>query len=136
MPRARYKPLNVFLNSHLVGRLLRERSGAVSFQFSTGLRRPTGHETPSRPSVFAEGAGAFRPLNDVSIGLAFRPGSYYFLVLSLHFCFLLVCFFLVRFELAGVGTRSADFALAAVARSGVQRIVSRRFIRQLAARQQ
>jgi HipA-like protein len=33
MPRARYKPLNVFLNSRLVGRLLRERSGAVSFQY-------------------------------------------------------------------------------------------------------
>jgi serine/threonine-protein kinase HipA len=33
MPRARYKPLNVFLNSRPVGRLLRERSGAVSFQY-------------------------------------------------------------------------------------------------------
>ena len=35
MPRARYKPLNVFLNSRLVGRLLRERSGAVSFQYDS-----------------------------------------------------------------------------------------------------
>ena len=35
MPRARYKPLHVFLNSRLVGRLLRERSGAVSFQYDS-----------------------------------------------------------------------------------------------------
>jgi len=33
MPRAHYKPLNVFLNSRLVGRLIRERSGAISFQY-------------------------------------------------------------------------------------------------------
>jgi serine/threonine-protein kinase HipA len=35
MPRARYKPLNVFLNSRFVGRLFRERSGAVSFQYDS-----------------------------------------------------------------------------------------------------
>jgi serine/threonine-protein kinase HipA len=35
MPRARYKPLNVFLNSRFVERLLRERSGAVSFQYDS-----------------------------------------------------------------------------------------------------
>ena len=34
MPRrARYEPLNVFLNSRLVGQLRRERSGAISFQY-------------------------------------------------------------------------------------------------------
>lgn len=34
MPRrARYEPLNVFLNSRLVGQLLREPSGAISFQY-------------------------------------------------------------------------------------------------------
>src|SRR5579863_868710 len=34
MPRrARYEPLNVFLNSRLVGQLLRETSGAISFQY-------------------------------------------------------------------------------------------------------
>ena len=33
MPRARHKPLNVFLNSRLVGELRRETSGAISFQY-------------------------------------------------------------------------------------------------------
>src|SRR5215469_3834741 len=33
MPRARYEPLNVFLNSRLVGHLRRETSGAISFQY-------------------------------------------------------------------------------------------------------
>jgi serine/threonine-protein kinase HipA len=33
MPRARYEPLNVFLNSRLTGQLRRETSGAVSFQY-------------------------------------------------------------------------------------------------------
>ena len=31
--RARYEPLNVFLNSRLVGQLRRETSGAISFQY-------------------------------------------------------------------------------------------------------
>jgi HipA-like protein len=34
MPRARYEPLNVFLNSRLVGQLRREVSGAISFQYN------------------------------------------------------------------------------------------------------
>jgi len=33
MPRARYEPLNVYLNSRLVGRLRRDVSGAISFQY-------------------------------------------------------------------------------------------------------
>jgi serine/threonine-protein kinase HipA len=33
MARARYEPLNVFLNSRLVGQLRREASGAISFQY-------------------------------------------------------------------------------------------------------
>ena len=33
MPRARYESLNVFLNSRLVGRLRRDISGAISFQY-------------------------------------------------------------------------------------------------------
>ncbi|MGA7859699.1 MAG: HipA N-terminal domain-containing protein, partial [Terracidiphilus sp.] len=33
MPRARYEPLNVFLNSRLVGQLRRDVSGAISFQY-------------------------------------------------------------------------------------------------------
>lgn len=33
MPRARYEPLNVYLNSRLVGRLRRDLSGAISFQY-------------------------------------------------------------------------------------------------------
>jgi serine/threonine-protein kinase HipA len=33
MPRARYEPLNVFLNSRLVGQLRREKSGAISFRY-------------------------------------------------------------------------------------------------------
>jgi serine/threonine-protein kinase HipA len=33
MPRARYEPLSVFLNSRLVGRLSRDISGAISFQY-------------------------------------------------------------------------------------------------------
>lgn len=33
MPRARYEPLNVFLNSRLVGQLRRDISGAISFQY-------------------------------------------------------------------------------------------------------
>jgi serine/threonine-protein kinase HipA len=33
MPRARYEPLNVFLNSRLVGRLRRDISGSISFQY-------------------------------------------------------------------------------------------------------
>jgi serine/threonine-protein kinase HipA len=33
MPRARYEPLNVFLNSRLVGKLRRDVSGAISFQY-------------------------------------------------------------------------------------------------------
>jgi serine/threonine-protein kinase HipA len=33
MPRARHEPLNVFLNSRLVGQLRRETSGAISFQY-------------------------------------------------------------------------------------------------------
>jgi serine/threonine-protein kinase HipA len=33
MPRARHEPLNVFLNSRLVGQLRREASGAISFQY-------------------------------------------------------------------------------------------------------
>jgi serine/threonine-protein kinase HipA len=33
MPRARYGPLNVFLNNRLVGQLRRETSGAISFQY-------------------------------------------------------------------------------------------------------
>ena len=31
--RARYEPLNVFLNSRLVGQLRRETSGAITFQY-------------------------------------------------------------------------------------------------------
>jgi serine/threonine-protein kinase HipA len=34
MPRARYEPLNVFLNSRLVGQLRRDVSGAISFQYA------------------------------------------------------------------------------------------------------
>jgi HipA-like protein len=33
MPRARYEPLNVFLNSRLVGQLRREASGAICFRY-------------------------------------------------------------------------------------------------------
>jgi serine/threonine-protein kinase HipA len=33
MPRARYEPLNVYLNSRLVGQLRRDISGAISFQY-------------------------------------------------------------------------------------------------------
>ena len=33
MPRARYEPLNVFLNSRLVGQLRRDVAGAISFQY-------------------------------------------------------------------------------------------------------
>jgi len=33
MPRQRYEPLNVFLNSRLVGQLRRDVSGAISFQY-------------------------------------------------------------------------------------------------------
>lgn len=33
MPRASYEPLNVFLNSRLVGQLRRDLSGAISFQY-------------------------------------------------------------------------------------------------------
>jgi serine/threonine-protein kinase HipA len=33
MPRAHYQPLNVFLNSRLVGQLRRDMSGAISFQY-------------------------------------------------------------------------------------------------------
>jgi serine/threonine-protein kinase HipA len=33
MPRAQYQPLNVFLNSRLVGQLRRDMSGAISFQY-------------------------------------------------------------------------------------------------------
>jgi serine/threonine-protein kinase HipA len=33
MPRAHYEPLNVFLNSRVVGQLRRELSGAISFQY-------------------------------------------------------------------------------------------------------
>ena len=33
MPRARYRPLNVYLNSRLVGQLRRDLSGAISFQY-------------------------------------------------------------------------------------------------------
>lgn len=33
MPHARYEPLNVFLNSRLVGQLRRDISGAISFQY-------------------------------------------------------------------------------------------------------
>ena len=35
MPRAHYEPLNVFLNSRLVGQLRRELSGAISFQYDS-----------------------------------------------------------------------------------------------------
>jgi serine/threonine-protein kinase HipA len=35
MPRARYEPLNVFLNSRLVGQLRRDISGAISFQYDS-----------------------------------------------------------------------------------------------------
>lgn len=35
MPRARYEPLNVFLNSRLVGQLRRDVSGAISFQYDS-----------------------------------------------------------------------------------------------------
>lgn len=35
MPRARYEPLNVFLNSRLVGQLRRETSGAISFAYDS-----------------------------------------------------------------------------------------------------
>jgi len=39
MPRrARYEPLNVFLNSRLVGQLRRETSGAISFQYDQSWR--------------------------------------------------------------------------------------------------
>ena len=33
MARGRYEPLNVFLNSRLVGQLRREKSGAISFRY-------------------------------------------------------------------------------------------------------
>jgi serine/threonine-protein kinase HipA len=33
MPRARYEPLNVFLNSRLVGQLRRDIAGAISFKY-------------------------------------------------------------------------------------------------------
>jgi serine/threonine-protein kinase HipA len=33
MPRQRYEPLNVFLNSRLIGVLRREASGAISFRY-------------------------------------------------------------------------------------------------------
>jgi len=43
MARARYEPLNVFLNSRLVGQLRREASGAVSFQYDRSwLERESG----------------------------------------------------------------------------------------------
>ena len=32
MPRARYEPLNVYLNSRMAGQLRRDISGAISFQ--------------------------------------------------------------------------------------------------------
>lgn len=35
MPRARYEPLSVYLNSRLVGRLLRDLAGAISFQYDS-----------------------------------------------------------------------------------------------------
>ncbi len=35
MPRAHYEPLNVFLNSRVVGQLRREPSGAISFQYDS-----------------------------------------------------------------------------------------------------
>ena len=58
MPRARYEPLNVYLNSRLVGRLRRDVSGAISFQYDpswldSGFVLPVSLSLPLREQAYS-----------------------------------------------------------------------------------
>lgn len=58
MPRARYEPLNIFLNSRLLGQLRRDISGAISFQYDPSWLEwefvlPVSLSLPLREQVYS-----------------------------------------------------------------------------------